>query len=55
MAPDLTANMITPLPDIIYDIEHEVQEVMSGISEIFISEPSKANVLNELIFGLKRY
>ena len=38
-----------------YDIECEVQKVTSGISEKFVSEPSKANALSDLIIGLKRF
>ena len=54
-ASDPTANMVIPQPNIIYDIEREVQKVTSGISEKFVSEPSKANALSDLIIGLKRY
>ena len=52
---DPTSYMIMPLTYIIYDIEREVQEVTSGISEKFVSDPSKANVLSEFIIGLKTY
>ena len=36
-ASDPTANMVIPQPNIIYDIEREVQKVTSGISEKFVS------------------
>ena len=53
-ASDPTVNIVTPQNDI-YDIEREVLKVTSGISEKFVSEPSKANALSDLMIGLKRY
>ena len=48
------ANMVTPQPNI-FNIESEVLKVTSGISEKFVSEPSKAIALGDLTIGLKRF
>ena len=49
-----TAKMVKPQPNT-YNIERAVQKVTSGISEKFVSEPSIANAMGDLIIGLKRY
>ena len=46
-------NMVTPQPDI--NIEREVLRVTSGISEKFVTAPTRSSSLSDLLIGLKRY